>query len=77
MRPCRSECEDPALRRAQRRADPLDAPTLLPATGDMLATEAGMLSMTPEKTETSRLACQVTVSEAMDGMVVRLPEFQM
>jgi 2Fe-2S ferredoxin len=36
-----------------------------------------MLSMTPEKTETSRLACQVTVSEAMDGMVVRLPEFQM
>ncbi|WP_278799839.1 2Fe-2S iron-sulfur cluster-binding protein [Marinobacter nauticus] len=49
----------------------------LPATGDMLATEAGMLSMTPEKTETSRLACQVTVSEAMDGMVVRLPEFQM
>ena len=49
----------------------------LPATGAMLASEESMLSMTPEKTDTSRLACQVTISEAMDGMVVRLPEYQM
>jgi ferredoxin, 2Fe-2S len=39
--------------------------------------EQQMLQMTPEYAETSRLACQVTITEAMDGMVVRLPEFQM
>lgn len=39
--------------------------------------EVMMLDMTPEKTETSRLSCQVEVSDAMDGLVVRLPEFQM
>ena len=47
------------------------------ATGDMYPDEKGMLSMTPEKTDTSRLSCQVTVSEAMDGMIVHFPEFQM
>jgi len=46
-------------------------------TGEVLANEQGMLSMTPEKTEASRLSCQVTVSESMDGMVVHFPEFQM
>lgn len=39
--------------------------------------EEQMLSMTPERAETSRLGCQVTTSEAMDGMTVHLPEFQM
>lgn len=39
--------------------------------------EALMLDMTPEKSDTSRLACQILASESMDGMVVRLPEFQM
>lgn len=39
--------------------------------------ELQMLDMTPERGATSRLACQITTSEAMDGMVVRLPEFQM
>lgn len=39
--------------------------------------EIQMLDMTPEKAETSRLSCQISVSDAMDGMVVRLPEFQM
>ncbi|OUS27222.1 2Fe-2S ferredoxin [Gammaproteobacteria bacterium 45_16_T64] len=39
--------------------------------------ENQMLDMTPEKAATSRLSCQVKVTEAMDGMVVRLPEFQM
>ncbi|TYC57699.1 2Fe-2S iron-sulfur cluster binding domain-containing protein [Marinobacter sp. BW6] len=47
------------------------------STGEMYASEEGMLAMTPEKTDTSRLSCQVTVSESMDGMVVHLPEFQM
>lgn len=39
--------------------------------------EQQMLDMTPEKAATSRLACQLEVTEALDGMVVRLPEFQM
>lgn len=39
--------------------------------------EEQMLSMTPERTKTSRLGCQVKTTEAMDGMTVRLPEFQM
>ncbi len=39
--------------------------------------EEQMLSMTPERAKTSRLGCQVKTTEAMDGMTVRLPEFQM
>ncbi|MES1944694.1 ferredoxin [Salinisphaera sp. PC39] len=39
--------------------------------------EEQMLSMTPERARTSRLGCQVKTTEAMDGMTVRLPEFQM
>ncbi len=46
-------------------------------TGRQSDDEVQMLDMTPEKAETSRLACQITVSEDMDSMVVRLPEFQM
>ncbi|MGM0563178.1 MAG: 2Fe-2S iron-sulfur cluster-binding protein [Pseudomonadota bacterium] len=48
-----------------------------PATGDIAFDEEGMLGMTPDKTDTSRLSCQITVSDELDGMVVRLPEFQM
>ena len=39
--------------------------------------EEQMLGMTPEKSDTSRLSCQIQTTSAMDGMVVRLPEFQM
>jgi len=39
--------------------------------------EKQMLELTPEKADTSRLSCQIKTSEEMDGMVVRLPEFQM
>lgn len=39
--------------------------------------EQQILSMTPELARTSRLSCQVQTTEAMDGMTVRLPEFQM
>lgn len=46
-------------------------------TGEVTEDEAMMLEMTPEKADTSRLSCQISASEAMDGMVVRLPEFQM
>lgn len=46
-------------------------------TGGMSAEERQMLEMTPEGGGTSRLACQIKVTDALDGMVLRLPEFQM
>jgi 2Fe-2S ferredoxin len=36
-----------------------------------------MLDLTPEKAKTSRLSCQIKTTAAMDGLIVRLPEFQM
>ena len=39
--------------------------------------ESGMLSLTPEYEEGSRLSCQVRVTPEMDGMSVQLPEYQM
>ncbi len=39
--------------------------------------ELQMLDLNPEKYATSRLACQVHVTEDMDGMRVQLPEYQM
>ncbi len=41
------------------------------------AMEEAMLGMRPDRSEESRLSCQIEVSEDLDGMVVRLPEFQM
>ena len=41
------------------------------------AEEEQMLAMTPERQATSRLACQIKVTAAMDGLTVHLPEFQM
>lgn len=45
--------------------------------GIITEVETQMLDMTPEKEETSRLSCQISTSKDMDGMIVRLPEFQM
>lgn len=39
--------------------------------------ENRMLDLTPERATTSRLSCQVQVSNDLDGLTVRLPEFQM
>ena len=47
------------------------------ATGEADAMEEAMLGMRPDRAETSRLSCQIEVADTMDGMVVRLPEFQM
>jgi 2Fe-2S ferredoxin len=47
------------------------------AAGSINEDELQMLEMTPEKKPTSRLSCQIKASDAMDGMVVHLPEFQM
>ena len=46
-------------------------------TGDSDAMEEAMLGMRPDREDNSRLSCQIEVTEAMDGLVVRLPEFQM
>jgi ferredoxin, 2Fe-2S len=38
--------------------------------------EAGMLSFAAAKEPGSRLACQITVTEALDGLVLRMPDGQ-
>jgi 2Fe-2S ferredoxin len=45
-------------------------------TGTAGTQEAELLGYLDTKEPTSRLACQVNVTAAMDGMVVRLPESQ-
>ncbi|MHA7870919.1 MAG: 2Fe-2S iron-sulfur cluster-binding protein [Hyphococcus sp.] len=40
------------------------------------AMEESMLDFAYEPKENSRLSCQIPVSEKLDGLVVRLPEFQ-
>lgn len=39
--------------------------------------EEEMLAPTPDRTPTSRLSCQIQVTDQLDGIVVNLPEFQM
>ena len=39
--------------------------------------EEDMLGINPDRTECSRLTCQVPFREELDGLVVRIPEFQM
>lgn len=39
--------------------------------------EVQMLGLTPEREDSSRLSCQVILTDDMDGTVARLPEFQM
>ena len=41
------------------------------------ADEEEMLAMNPERKPSSRLSCQMPVSEAWDGLIVQTPEFQM
>jgi 2Fe-2S ferredoxin len=45
--------------------------------GEADAMEEAMLGMRPDRSAESRLSCQIEVSKDLDGMVVRLPEFQM
>ena len=47
------------------------------ATGAANPMEASMLGMRPDRAENSRLSCQIDVTPEMDGLVVRLPEYQM
>jgi ferredoxin, 2Fe-2S len=47
------------------------------ASGEPDEMEEAMLGMRPDRTGSSRLSCQIQVTEDLDGMVVRLPEYQM
>ncbi|MGD9921068.1 MAG: 2Fe-2S iron-sulfur cluster-binding protein [Lautropia sp.] len=47
--------------------------TVGPAEG----TEAMLLEMVPEMTRTSRLSCQIAVSDELDGLRVRIPSEQL
>jgi ferredoxin, 2Fe-2S len=47
--------------------------TGLPAPGSQ---EASMLSFAATAQPNSRLSCQITASEALDGLIVRMPEGQ-
>ena len=44
--------------------------------GKISPTEEAMLSLSPDRKENSRLACQIPVTEDLDGLVVTTPEFQ-
>ena len=46
------------------------------ATGEKSEMEASMLDYALEVQPNSRLSCQITVSDALDGLVVTLPEMQ-
>ncbi len=45
-------------------------------TGDKSTMEESMLDFASETLPTSRLSCQIKVSDALDGLIVRLPQSQ-
>jgi len=45
-------------------------------TGSREPMEESMLDFAEDVQETSRLSCQITVTEALDGLIVRMPEHQ-
>lgn len=45
-------------------------------TGEKSDMEATMLEFAEDVEESSRLSCQIEVSDALDGLVVRMPESQ-
>ena len=48
----------------------------LAKTGDSSSMEQSMLDFANDVQDNSRLSCQIKVSEALDGLVVRLPKSQ-
>ena len=44
--------------------------------GAINPTEEAMLSLSTDRKDNSRLACQIPVTDALDGLVVTTPEFQ-
>ena len=52
-------------------------PDWMDAVGQPGDREEEMLDLNPEREANSRLSCQIPVTEALDGLTVRVPEFQM
>ena len=48
----------------------------LSKTGEKSAMEESMLDFAENVAENSRLSCQIKVTDALDGLVVRMPESQ-
>ncbi len=46
-------------------------------TGTRSEEESQMIDMSPERAPNSRLSCQLKACSSLDGLKVRLPEFQM
>ena len=46
------------------------------AVGEPGEFEEPMLDINPERSANSRLSCQIDISDDLDGLVVRLPEYQ-
>ena len=51
-------------------------PRWLEATGEPAALEKEMLTLAVEPEANSRLSCQIRISDALDGLVVRIPDSQ-
>ena len=45
-------------------------------TGTFNEQEDSMLDLNPDREPTSRLSCQIEVSDELDGLVIQLPEYQ-
>jgi 2Fe-2S ferredoxin len=45
--------------------------------GPAQMTEIALLEIVPERSETSRLACQVVMSESLDGIRIQVPSEQL
>jgi 2Fe-2S ferredoxin len=45
-------------------------------TGEISEGESSMLDLNPDRSENSRLSCQIPLTDDLDGIVVQLPEFQ-
>ena len=44
--------------------------------GTPSAQEESMLDLNPDRETNSRLSCQIAITDELDGLVVKLPEFQ-
>jgi 2Fe-2S ferredoxin len=51
-------------------------PAWLAATGTRTEPEAEMLEFAENVADNSRLSCQIDVTDALDGLIVRMPESQ-
>src|SRR6056297_4265555 len=52
-------------------------PAWVSKVGEPSEREESMLDLNPEREPNSRLSCQIPVSQDLDGLVVKVPEFQM